>query len=53
MKEDRRITTILKAQKQGYKRHATEQLMIRESKMRRFCNFWLILFNVRGVKPFS
>ena len=27
--------------------------MIRESKMRRFCNFWLILFNVRNLKPFS
>lgn len=21
--------------------------------MRRFCNFWMILFNVRGLKPFS
>lgn len=27
--------------------------MIRESKMRRFCNFWLILFNVRNLKPFA
>ena len=53
MKEDKRMQQIIKAQKQGNKRHATEQLMIRESKMRRFCNFWLILFNVRTVKPFS
>lgn len=30
-----------------------ENLMIRESKMRRFCNFWLILFNVRNLKPFN
>ena len=27
--------------------------MIRESKMRRFCNFWMILFNVRNLKPFA
>lgn len=27
--------------------------MIRESKMRRFCNYWMILFNVRSLKPFT
>jgi hypothetical protein len=27
--------------------------MIRESKMRRFCNYWMIIFNVRSLKPFS
>ena len=39
--------------KAGKPRHVKDQLMIRESKMRRFCNFWMILFNVRGLKPFS
>ena len=35
------------------KRHAVEHLMIRESKMRRFCNYRMILFNVRSLKPFT
>ena len=53
MAEDKRIAAINKAKEEGLKRHAQEYLMIRESKMRRFCNFWLILFNVRNLKPFS
>ena len=53
MPEDKRISAINKAKEEGLKRHAQEYLMIRESKMRRFCNFWLILFNVRNLKPFS
>lgn len=52
-KDDRRLIAINKVRKSKSKRHAMNQLMIRESKMRRFCNFWLILFNVRNLKPFS
>lgn len=51
--EDKRMQAINKAKTDGTRRHALDSLMIRESKMRRFCNFWLILFNVRNIKPFS
>lgn len=47
------IVSINKLRKNKIKRHAEMHMMIRESKMRRFCNFWLILFNVRSLKPFA
>ena len=33
-------------------RFADENVQIRESKMRRFCNYFLTLFNVRKLNPF-
>ena len=52
-KSNKRIKGVETLRKTGKKRHVKDQLMIRESKMRRFCNFWMILFNVRGLKPFA
>ena len=51
--KDLRVKNIASMRKNGKKRHAWSHLAIRESKMRRFCNFWLILFNVRSLKPFA
>ena len=53
--KDKRIRNIIKVREKELKRYAigSGHLMIRESKMRRFCNFWLILFNVRSLKPFA
>ena len=50
---NKKVRTAENLRKQGKKRHATEYLVIRESKMRRFCNFWLILFNLQTIRPFS
>ena len=53
--KEKRIRAIENCRNKGIQRYATGDghLMIRESKMRRFCNFWLILFNVRSLKPFA
>ena len=50
---NKRVRGAENLRKQGRKRHATDYLVIRESKMRRFCNFWLILFNMQTIRPFS
>ena len=52
-KSNKRIKALHEDRKTGRKRFVKDQLMIRESKMRRFCNFWMILFNVRSLKPFA
>lgn len=52
-KSNKRIKGVEAFRKSGKKRFVKDQLMIRESKMRRFCNFWMILFNVRSLKPFA
>lgn len=53
--KDKRVKAIKNLRDKGIQRFAAGDghLMIRESKMRRFCNFWLILFNVRSLKPFA
>ena len=51
--DEKGIKAIASLRKNGKRRHASSHLAIRESKMRRFCNFWLILFNVRSLKPFA
>ena len=53
--KEKKVKDIIKCRERGLPRHAlgNGHLMIRESKMRRFCNFWLILFNVRSLKPFA
>lgn len=52
-KNNKRVKGMENMRRMGRKRHATDQLLIRESKMRRFCNYWMILFNVRNLKPFT
>ena len=48
-----RLGKIRKARQMGGGlRFADENIQIRESKMRRFCNYFLTLFNVRKLNPF-
>ena len=50
-KKKAELGRIKKAREKGFA-FAGEYIEIRESKMRRFCNFFLQLFNVRRLNPF-
>jgi len=46
-----RLNRAAECKRRG-QRHAEDSLQIRESKMRRFCNYFLTLFNIRRLTPF-
>ena len=46
-----KLNTLKKARQAGLG-FADDNIQIRESKMRRFCNYFLTLFNVRKLNPF-
>lgn len=39
--------------KMGEKRYVEELLLHRDSKMRRFCNYFVTLFNQKKINPFT
>ena len=50
--QKKKISVAKKAKESSSIRFANENVQIRESKMRRFCNYFLTLFNVRKLNPF-
>ena len=50
--QKKRLARINKAKLMGA-RFADESIRVRESKMRRFCNYWLTVFNIKKMRPFE